>query len=231
MATTTRKNATTKAIQSAMAKAKKHNPQAFIEWEIACNTNSARGHIYDQSEMLNLYNQIGQHQGASKATHTRCHNGNAFDYIVVKRHKKDGWMPNVHGEHAKCTGNQLVDEINCWLEFAERPEADYLCPILKYFTSKSDKVTSTSQTMQNNVVIISQKAVYVDDAQDACRYAEKMNRENGYNGTPARERFHQLEKFSTRQGWRDAMYNGGNSGVIFDYAQGCYKAVFIDYAL
>lgn len=231
MATTTRKNATTKAIQSAMAKAKKNSPQALIEWELSCNTNNARGHIYDQHELFRLYDQHGQACGASKATHTECHNGNPFQYIVIKRHKRGGYMPNVHGEHAKCTGNQLVDEINCWLEFAERPESDYLCPILKYFTSKSDKVASTSKTMVNNVIIISQKAVYVDDARGACECAEKLNAKNGFKVTPASIRYNELKAFSTQQGWRDAMYNGGNSGVIFDYAKNCFKAVFIDYAL
>ena len=231
MATTTRKNTTTKALQSAMATAKKNNAQALVEWELSCNTNAQRGHIFDQSELFRLYDQRGQSRGASKATHLTCHNGNPFQYIVIKRHQRGGYMPNIHGEHNKCTGNQLIDEINCWLEFAERPEADMLCPILKYFTSKSDKVSSTSETMVNNVIIISKKAVYVDDARGACEYAEKLNAKNGFKTTPASIRYNELKAFSTQQGWRDAMYNGGNSGVIFDYAKNCFKAVFIDYAL
>ena len=41
----------------------------------------------------------------------------------------------------------------------------------------------------------------------------------------------QLKDMAKRMEWRDVEWNPGNSGVIFDYAQGCYKAVFIDYAL
>lgn len=229
---TTRKNPQTKALQSAMAKAKKHSFTAHLEWLMSCNTNSARGRVFDQSDFHELYSRrSGDARGASKVCHLYSHEGNKFEYIVVKRHKPCGYIPNANGEHAKCTGNQLIDEINCWVEFAERPEADYLCPILKYFTSKSDKVTATSEKMQYNVVIIAQKAVYVSDASDACRKAEELNRENGLNGENHRERYAKLAAMSNERGWRDAMWNGGNSGVIFDYAKGYYKAVFIDYAL
>jgi len=233
MTMTTRKNPETKAIQSAMAKAKKHNHRALIEWLIACNTNSNRGMVYDQWRINELYSRDDWscEHGATKTCHLVNHEGDAFKYIVIKRHKTGGYVPNVHGEHAKCTGNQLVDEINCWVEFAETEYADLLCPILKYFTSKSDKVTATSETMQNNVVIIAQKAVYVSDAYSACRKAERLNREHGYVGEDADERLQKLARMSKKQGWRDAMHNGGNSGVIFDYNKGYYKAVFIDYAL
>lgn len=233
MATITSKNVSAKALQSHMAKDKKHSARALLEWLLACNTNNKRGHVYDQHELFNLYARDtwdGEH-GASKTCHLTSHEGRAFKYIVIKRHRTNGYMPRVGREHDKCTGNQLVDEINCWLEFAETDKADLLCPILKYFTSKSDKVTATSETMQHNVIIIAQKAVYVSDAKSACRKAERLNAENGFNGESWAERYVKLENLSDEQGWRDAMFNGGNSGVIFDYAKGCYKAVFIDYAL
>lgn len=231
MAITTRKNPTVKAVQSRMAKEKKTDIQIRIEWEIACNTNNQRGHVYDQSEIHELYSRDNWKAecGATKTCHTVCHTGKEFKYIVVKRHQTHGYLPELRNK--KATGNQLIDEINCWLEYAELPEADLLCPILKYFTSKSDKVTATSETMQHNVVIIAQKAVKVGTASRMCRKAEEMNREYGYKGESAESRYRKLEKLSESKNWRDAMYNGGNSGVIFDYAKGCYKAVFIDYAL
>lgn len=58
-----------------------------------------------------------------------------------------------------------------------------------------------------------------------------MNNREGYTGENAADRYNKLKALSQKQGWRDAMFNGGNSGVIFDYSTGCYKAVFIDYAL
>ena len=230
---TTRKNQTVKALQARMASEKKHSARSLLEWEMSCNTNAQRGHIYDQKELFELYSRqaMGCARGATKICHLNNHNGGAFKYIVLKRHKVNGYIPNVHGEHDKCTGNQLLDEINCWNEFAETETADLLCPILKYFTSKSDKVSATSETMQHNIIIIAQKAVFVGDAYDACKEAAKLNAQHNYNGEDRYSRYNKLEALSKKQGWRDAMHNCGNSGVIFDYAKGCYKAVFIDYAL
>jgi hypothetical protein len=180
---------------------------------------------------MELYSRSprGAKRGATKTCHVKNHFGDEFEYIVIKRHQVDGYLPEKRNN--KSTGNQLIDEINCWVEFAERPESDLLCPIFKYFTSKSDKVTAKSETMQHNVIIIAQKAVYISDAEDACAEAERMNREHGYKGESKRTRYAKLEALSDSQNWRDAMYNPGNSGVIFDYHKNCYKAVFIDYAL
>lgn len=230
---TSRKNLSVKALQSRMASEKKRSHRSLLEWQISCNTNINRGVVYKQEQLFELYARDSYHckHGASKTCHLYNHEGEEFKYIVIKRHRTNGYIPNVRHEHNKCTGNQLIDEINCWLEFEERPEADLLCPILKYFTSKSDKVSATSETMLHNVIIISQKAVYVDDARGACRKAEELNDQHGYAGEDKYTRYNKLYALSEKQGWRDAMHNGGNSGVIFDYHAGCYKAVFIDYAL
>ena len=236
MAITTRKNLSVKALQSIIAKEKKENANIKYEWELSCNTNVNRGRVISQQEIHETYERGDYNRYNSKehgATKT-CHlhngeNGEEFKYIVVKRHMIDGYLPELR--NGKSTGNQLIDEINCWVEFAERTESDLLCPIMKYFTSKSDKVASKSEKMQHNVVIISQKALFVADAKTCCRKAEALNHANGLQGDNADTRFAKLVKLSKAQNWRDALFNGGNSGVIFDYHQNCYKAVFIDYAL
>ena len=214
-----------------MARAKKTDSSALLEWLMSCNTNNKRGHVYDQSELMKLYSRDdwSAPQGATKTCHLKSHTDNEFKYIVVKRHQEDGYIPEIRNEYG--TGNQLIDEINCWVRYAEKPESDFLCPILKYFTAKSDRVSPTSEKMQENVIIIAQRAVKVGYASDMCQLAEKMNEEAGYIGTNAALRYIQLKKFSDSQNWRDAMRNPGNSGVMFDYAQQCFKAVFIDYAL
>ena len=231
MALTSRKNSSVKSLQSFMAKQKKADSQALVEWLMACNTSSERGHVYDQSEINSLYarDNYRAERGATKTCHLKDHFGNPFKYIVVKRHQTDGYIPEIRNQYG--TGNQLIDEINCWIRYQERPEADFLCPILKYFTSKSDKVSATSEKMQENVCIIAQKAVYVDDCAGACREAERLNDMEGYSGTDADSRYEELKHFAKSQNWRDVMRNPGNSGVIFDYSRNCYKAVFIDYAL
>ena len=227
MAMTSRKNALVKALQAHMAACKKISSRSLLEWEISCNTNNNRGHVWDQSEIISLYsNSIWKvdANGASKACHIKNHMGQEFKHIVIKRHLSHGHM--IDGK------NQLISEINCWNEFAESENADYLCPILKYFTSKSDKVTDTSDTMRNNVIIIAQKAVYVSNANKSCKKAEELNKVNGYIGEAAQIRYNKLNAMANRQGWWDVMREAeGNCGVIFDYSKNCYKAVFIDYAL
>jgi hypothetical protein len=220
-----KRNDFNKAVQSAMAKAKKHNPRALLEWLIACNTNAERGLVFDQWKLLELYGRDSYdgESGATKICHLRAHDGQKFQYIVIKRFKEYG--------HDFAQGNQLILEIKCWEALHNTADADFLCPILKYFTSKSDKVTESSETMKRNVLIIAQKAVYVSNAQMACEKAEALNRENGYRGESAGSRYAKLKDFANRQNWWDAIGNRGNSGVVFDYSKNCYKAVFIDYAL
>lgn len=232
---TSRQNPMVKAIQSVMAKEKKFDESVKLEWELSCNTNKNRGHVYSQDEVKALYSRDSWdgERGASKTCHLTSHTGEAFQYIVIKRHQTGGYIDE-HAENPDTpqTGNQLIDEIDCWLNFQDKVESDLLCPILKYFTSKSDKVSAISEKMQDNVIIISQKAVYVGRAKYVCAQAEQLNEVNGYkNGEDADSRYEKMKAFSRRQGWRDALHNGGNSGVIFDYSKNCYKAVFIDYAL
>lgn len=182
----------------------------------------------DATETINglFSRRRGGHCGATKRTHLSHPDGWEMQFFVVKRYRHDGW--DFHGEG---TGNQLIDEINCWLKLHDTADADFLCPIFKYETAKSDKCKSLSDTMKERICIVAQKAVWVDDLEGACMVAERRNKEEGYVGTSARVRKTQLEDMAKRMGWRDVRYNPGNSGVIFDYSQGCYKAVFIDYAL
>lgn len=211
---TPKKNDTVKAFTTWLSK------HYRTEWEIACNTNSNRGKVYDQHELNAMFDRYGENaDGCSKAVHK-------LKYLVVKRHQYHGYIPELR--NAKATGNQLIDEINCWMEFKDSPESDLLCPVLKYFTSKSDKVSATSETMQENVVIVAQKAVAVGNAKAMCRKAYELN---GYKGETPDERYAKLERLSDSKNWRDALWNGGNSGVIYDYRTNRYKAVFIDYAL
>ncbi|MBR2870987.1 MAG: hypothetical protein IKB98_06415 [Clostridia bacterium] len=232
--TMTTKNSQVKAFSAHLASEKKSDPQTLLEWCIALNTNAKRGAVYNQNDLLNLYGRSTRNckRGASKTCHVKDHNGNAFKYIVIKRHQVNGYIDeHAFDPNTKQTGNQLIDEIACYNEFVERAESDFLCPILKYFTSKSDKVNAISETMQRNVVIISQRAVFVGDLEDACYKAEELNAEENKQGANANERYRKMYHFAESQGWRDAVYNGGNCGVIYDYEKKCYKAVFIDYAL
>lgn len=221
---TPKMNQFNKSLKSFLASEKKHDRFAALEYEMAFQNNNQRGKVWNQSEINASYpRRNGDAAGATKVCHLMNHNGEKFRYIVIKRYKQYGWDG--------CGSNQLIQEIDCWQKLANTDAADCLCPILKYFTSKSDKVSECSDTMKRNVVIIAQKAVCVSNAREACYEAERRNRDGGFHGESARNRYEKLRALANEQSWWDAMNNGGNSGVIFDYSKNCYKAVFIDYAL
>lgn len=193
------------------------------EWLIAKNTNPNRGKVYDQWELLDMFpRNRGDDHGATKVVHI-------LEHIVIKRHMRGGYLPEIR--NARGTGNQLIDEAKFYEAVALLPEADLLCPVLKYFTCKSDKVSARSEKMQHNVIIVAQRAHHISSAGRACRKAEELNRQNGFRGESADSRYRKLEALADDQNWRDVLGNPGNSGVIFDHAKNCYKAVFVDYAL
>lgn len=187
-------------------------------WEMAFNTNPNRGKVYDQWELNAMFDRYGENSnGVSKAVHL-------FELLAIKRMQYNAYIPS----DTHSSGNQGLDEINCFIKYKDTEYADLLCPIFKYFTSKSDKVTATSETMMNNLVYIAQRAKAVGSAWAMCQKAYEMN---GYKGETPDERYQKMVAFSRKNHWRDAVRNGGNSGVIYDYERKCYKAVFIDYAL
>lgn len=229
MATTTRKNATVKALQSYLNAQRKSavlsaevREQYLFEYIISCSTDNELVPHDLQQYLRDRYDRRGQHRGATKATHTRCHRGWEFHDIVIKRIRINACIE---------LGHQGKFEARTWEHFATSPEADMLCPVLRWFGSKSDKVLENSEKDRENFVMICQRAVDTGTAREMCVEAERRNREEGFKGESANRRLAKLEALANQQGWWDVLRNGGNSGVIFDHSQNCYKAVFIDYAL
>lgn len=225
------KNATVKALQSHLVGMKKVDERAAREWAMTFNTKGptmeepCRPKVYGQTEAKRDFNRYGQHCGASKAVHTIDCNGEAFKYICIKRIKRGAWLPD------EGSGNQLHDEVEAWERFANTAEADYLCPCLKSFETKSDHNNPRTLKALDNIVVIAQKAEDVCVLSEACRKAEAMNKRDGYNFVSARVREAEMVDFAAKMGWWDVRNNGGNSGIIFDFAKNQWKAVFIDYAL
>lgn len=142
-----------------------------------------------------------------------------FNNIVVKRALLDA---------DKDLGNQLIQEYNAWIELRDSQDGDLLAPCFKCYTCKG---IASDETIMNNVVMISQKAIEVGRCKDMCDLCETMNIRKGYLGEGSKARYAKLQDLARRQGWWDVLRNGGNSGIIFDYQKQCYKVVFIDYAL
>jgi hypothetical protein len=141
--------------------------------------------------------------------------------------KKGGWL--AHGEG---TGNQIIDEINAWLKYKDTAYVDFLCPVLKFYTCKSDKVTAISPKMLEKCLIVAQRAYHIGNLHEACVSAEMENRKHGIRrGQTASEREKAMIAFAKMNAWRDVRNNPANCGVVYDYEKRCYKAVFVDYAL
>ena len=219
-------NPTLKAFQTFLSnEASKGNVDARYEHNLSCYTakdswDRPNRHNFTQEEIMERFSRShGGSCGATKRVHV-------LEYIAIARYKRYG-----HEFIGEGSGNQLVDQIGCYLKFEGTTDIDLINPILKYFTCKSDKVEALDEKMKDKIIIISQKAVFVGDLRDACREAERRNKVEGYRGESYESRKAKLLDLSHRMHWRDVEWNGGNSGVIFDHSKNCYKAVFIDYAL
>jgi hypothetical protein len=187
------------------------------EWEIAINTNNQRGKVYNQAELLEMFPaDNGDASGASKTCYI-------LDSIVIKRQKRNS---------AGCFGNQVTQEINCFLS-ADDELKNILCPILAYYKVKSDKVNDESDKAYEKYLIIAQKCIEIDDFQSCCEKAHKMNSDKGYYNRyqTGYDAYRALGKILYKNDIHDWEGHPGNSGIIFDYEKGYYKAVLIDYGL
>ena len=219
--------ASVKAMINEMSTLKNTSNSIMHEYRIA-STNTRIG-VIGQAELKAMYDRYGESSGCSKATHLHnVVNGDAFHYIVVKRMKK---------HCIKWLKNQAHAEIEMFDICYQNNDTDCICPIVKSYETKSDHNNPESDKAYENIIIIAQKAVYVSNAKNACIKAEELNaieteRHIDYtNCEDAGTRYKKLEAWSNKYDMNDCLSNGGNTGVIYDYAKHCYKAVFIDYAL
>lgn len=232
------KTASVKALCEYLVSEKKSNKKgmAALEYTIAFQTKgTAKRFTQEELKIAYRRDDWNEPQGASKVTHLHAKtasddtfsqlDGKRFEHIVIKRHLIDGYIDEHAYDDTEFTGNQLIDEIISWNKLVRMGLDDIVCPMLKQFTSKSDKVDPIGEKAQDNVIIISQKARDIGNLKDACKAAEMLG------GEKWEDRYHYILEIAEEMGWRDIQWNGGNCGVIFDYAKRTYKAVIIDYAL
>lgn len=217
-----------KAMIAYMSEHKTDDKLTMYEYKIA--SSNTRIGVIGQAELKRCYGRVyGDASGATKVCHIRHYETDEqFKYIVIKRFSKYG------STFCKGTGNQVIDEIDTYNKIMNESPADldFICPIVKAYTTKSDKVPDVnSEKARDNCMIIAQKASHISNAYEACEKAEELNDENGYIGTDADTRYSEIERFCRKYNMHDVLGHGANSGVIFDYEKNCYKAVVIDYAL
>lgn len=219
-------NASIKAMISEMSERKATESNIMYEYRIA-STNTRIG-VIGQAELKRDYARSGDASGASKATHLYSKNGDAFEYIVIKRMSR--W-------YNTDLGNQCDGEIRKYEQLFGTEAEDFICPIVKAYTTKSNHNSPKGRKGIDNIVIVAQRAVYISNLYNACVKAEAMNNAetarhiNLFECEDADTRFNRLKAWADSEGMWDCVRNPGNSGVIYDYARKCYKAVFIDYAL
>lgn len=227
------KNALTEAVNAMMKEEKAYNPQIAFEWDLAFRVN--RGAISGAKIRERFGREWRREAGASKVCHTSYRDESGakveFKYIVIKRYQHDGYIDEHQYDNTKYTGNQIVDEFLVWDEYKNTKYADYFCPIFRAGMLQGDHADHTSESGMDRCFLVSMKATNISDAYRACMSAEMLNREHGYSGASADDRYEEMAKVSRHFKWRDAMHNQGNSGVIYDPLKGCFKAVFIDYGL
>lgn len=219
--------------------------EARFEYELL-NRNTKANNVLNGDQIRYFFSRdYGEASGATKTTHLRNKiadlKGVEFMHIVIKRHKTGGYKPGEgrydqsrHKNDPKWTGNQLIDEIRFYRQYEGHKDQDLLCPILRTEEPRgkmSGKKYAFDERVLEQLVIIAQKAIYTGSAEMCCDEAERLNSLYGYNGETSSKRYERMEAMSDRHNWRDALYNWGNSGVIFDLKERCYKAVFIDYGL
>ena len=215
-----------KAMISEMNKRKDDNANVMYEYRIA-STNTRIG-VIGQKELKRDYPRHGDASGASKTCHLNSVNGAPFEYICIKR--MSTW-------YSHNLGNQAVDEIRRYEQLFETEAIDYICPIIKGYTTKSDHNDKNGDKGIDNVVIVAQKAVFIGNLKRCCDKAEQLNNDACFtpieqsNCETSEQRYEKLANWANSEGLWDCVGNGGNSGVIYDYAKKCYKAVFVDYAL
>lgn len=216
----------TKRMIAEMNTRKDSEPDIMYEYRIA-STNTRIG-VIGQRELKRDYARIGDASGASKATHLKSKTGVPFEYIVIKRMSR--W-------YHEGLGNQCDGEVRKYEQLFGTEAEDFICPIIKAYTTKSDHNAPNGCKGIDNIVIVAQKALFISNLRLACRKAERMNGEeterhiNLFNCEDAETRYERLKAWADSNGMWDCVGNGGNSGVIYDYAKQCYKAVFVDYAL
>lgn len=203
------------------------------EYGIAYQTNKNRGFYYSQEKLLSLYNENNyDDNGASKMTYLHsAENGFTFEYIVIKRMRKDFYPASMlRGDNPN--NNQCAEELKMFLTLEKENSIyfDLLNPILRYDTVKSDHNNSEGKKALEKTLLVVYKAQYISDFYDACKKAEILNCKYGFIGEEYEKRYNKGKEFAKAFDLADIIYNTGNSGVIFDPVNHCYKAVFIDYA-
>ena len=187
------------------------------EYGIAFQDNPQRTGYYTGEALRSDYPRKAnaKEHGASKFAYI-------LNNIVVKRYLKNGWV-------GRC--NQIEVEVAFYEAHKNDEYADYICPILRYGLHRGDKVESTSEQYLDECYIVAQRAFEISDMKNACYSAEQFNKQNGYIGESAENRYNKLVKFAKKFDMCDVIWNGGNCGIIFDHTKQCWKAVVIDYAL
>ena len=212
MTKTTRKNLTVKAFQTLLAKKEKQtNGGKYYRLErqmIGAVNNRGENLSCDQVREFceNRLTLIGE--GGSKLAF-------GMDDVVICFHK-----------HRDCYGNQIKKQVETWQKIALNPISQFFNPVLSYGLHRGDKLTATDTRYIDKSFIVSQRAQIYSTVRQAIRTAFNLN-QKPYTEGDIENYYMEMRTAIKSLGLGDI--KGENVGVIFDYYNGEYRAVFIDY--
>lgn len=213
MTKTTRKNLMVKAFQTELANREKHNifNKEYIRTErkmIGAVNN--RGENLSCEQVRDYCNRwlsvIGE--GGSKIVY-------GMDDIVIALHKQNIFY-----------NNQIKKQVEIWSKIALTPEAVYFNPVLSYGLHRGDKLSGNDSRYINNSFVVSQKAKVFATIEECIRQMYILNK-SLFNSTDVEYYRKAMESAIHKAGAGDI--KAENIGLIYDYSEGEYRAVFIDY--
>lgn len=209
------KKASVKAFKSML------NKTNHQEWGIAFNSNPKRKDYYNGEYIRNTFFRISQNDASYGNNRGATKNAHLLNHLCILRYMLDGVNFG--------NGNQMINQIEMYKK-ATDAEKDIFAPIFRYGMQRGDKATAFSDSMLNELYIVTQKAVDKGDLYRMCQRAEELNRQhNCWTGKHADVRYNEIMDILRKYRIRDVDGHDDNSGVIFDYAMNCYKAVVLDY--
>ena len=219
MTKTTRKNKTTKALQSFLSTQEKLSVFELdknalrLERRLIGAVNN-RGENLDCSQVMDICKNtlIVLGTGATKIAY-------GTDNLAICFIKS-----NYH----KTFGNQIAMQVKAWERIALTDDAKYFNPVLSYGLHRGDKLNTNDERYINKSFIVSPKAKTFNTIEENIRKMYELNSQN-YTSDMVKN-------------YKDTLYNvafkydigdihGGNIGVIYDYNTNTYRAVIIDYGI
>lgn len=219
MTKTTRKNPTTKALQTELAYLEKSPLNAYC-----------KDALHMERKLIGAVNNRGENLTCD-AVREYCENhltvlgAGATKIAYGTKHLAICFILD---DYAYCLGNQIALQVKAWERIALTDEAKYFNPVISYGLHRGDKLSTRDDRYLNKSFIVSPKAEFYGGIREAIINAFKLNN-TSYNIDMVDAYYDAMMTAADKFNIGDLHCN--NVGVIFDYNTNQYRAVITDYGL